>query len=82
MVQCSILRLYALFTFEKGNIKISTVLLLPGGGHLNVTWREGAHFLRISTTCLGKQFAFQFPVPELLDYKKFKNNRGRVFYCS
>ena len=23
-------------------------------GHLNVTWRGGAHFLRISTTFLGK----------------------------
>ena len=29
-----------------------------GGGHLNVTRRGGAHFLRVSTIRLGKTFAF------------------------
>ena len=43
-----------------------------GGGHSNVTWRGGAHFLRISTTRLGKKFAFRYPVSELLDYKDFQ----------
>ena len=42
----------------------------PGGGeHLNVTWRGGAHFLRVSATRLGKKFAFWYPVSEFLDYK-------------
>ena len=41
----------------------------PGGGHLNVTWRGRAQFLRISTTRLGKKFAFWYPVSEFLDYK-------------
>ena len=30
---------------------------------------------RISTTRLGKRFAFRYPVSELLDYKNSKNNR-------
>ena len=30
----------------------------PRGGHLNVTRRGGARFLRVSTTRLGKKFAF------------------------
>ena len=47
----------------------------PGGeGHLNVTWRGGAHFLRVSTTHLGKKFAFWYPVSEFLDYKTIGNN--------
>ena len=34
-------------------------VVAPGpGGHLNVTWRGGAHFLRISTTRLGKKLHF------------------------
>ena len=43
-----------------------------GGGHLNVTWQGGAHFLRISTTRFGKKFAFRYPVSEFLDYKTIK----------
>ena len=41
----------------------------PEGGHLNVTWRGGAHFLRISTTRLGEKIAFRYPVSDFLDYK-------------
>ena len=38
---------------------LAFLYLLQGGGgggvgHLNVTWMGGAHFLRISTNCLGK----------------------------
>ena len=41
-------------------------------------WRGGAHFLRISTTCLGKNFAFQYPVSEL----NFQKTIGKtVAYC-
>ena len=29
-----------------------------GGGHLNITWQGGGHFLRISTTCLGRKLHF------------------------
>ena len=47
-----------------------------GGGHLKVTWRGGAHFLRVSTTRLGKKFAFWYPVSRFLDYKTMENNRG------
>ena len=52
----------------------------PGGGgeHLNVTWWGGAHFLRISTTRLGKKIAFRYPVSELLDYKKFQNWKSHI----
>ena len=39
----------------------------------------GAHFLRISTTCLGKRFAFQDPVSEL----NFQKTIGEtIAYCS
>ena len=45
------------------------ILSLGGGGFFNVTWREGTHFLRVSTTRLGKKIAFWYPVSEFLDYK-------------
>ena len=54
-------------------------LVSPGRGHLNVTWREGAKFSRISTTCLGKSFAFQYPVSEFLDNKTIAKT---IAYCS
>ena len=41
---------------------------LGTGGHL-ILRRGGAHFLRISTACLGIKFAFRFPVSEFLDNK-------------
>ena len=61
-----------------------------GKGHLNVTWRGGAHFLRTSTTCFGKKFAFRYPVSELLDKRIPPNNRENnsllflktIAYCS
>ena len=54
-------------------------LNLNPGGHLNVTWRGGAHFLRISTTRLGKKFAFRYPVLEFSDYKTIGKT---IAYCS
>ena len=34
------------------------ILVHGGGGHLNVTWRGGAYFLRVPTTRLGKNLHF------------------------
>ena len=51
------------------NRAIETDLRPGGGGDLNATCRGGAQFLRISTTRLGKKFAFRYPVSEFLDYK-------------
>ena len=39
---------------------------------LECNLRGRCPFLRISTTRLGKKFAFRYPVSELLDYKKFQ----------
>ena len=35
------------------------------GEDLNLKWREVPIFFKISTTCLEKNFAFQYPVSEL-----------------
>ena len=40
------------------DFKVFESALGSPGGHLNVTWRGGAHFLRVSTTRLGKKFSF------------------------
>ena len=58
-----------------------------GGGHLNVTWRGGAHFLRIFTTRLGKKIAFRYPVSEFLDHKHNRENNSilllkTIAFCS
>ena len=38
--------------------KAAILLHGGGGGHLDVTWLGGAHFLRIPTTRLGKNLHF------------------------
>ena len=50
----------------------------PGGGHLNVTWRGGAHFLRISTCNPFKKkiCTLQYPVSKFLDYKTIGKQQG------
>ena len=42
-----------------------------GGGKLECNLTGTCHFLRISTTSLGKNIAFRYPVSKLLDYKIF-----------
>ena len=59
---------------------ISVFGLMEGALECNLT--GGAHFLRISTTRLGKKIAFRYPVSELLDYNNIKNNRETIVCCS
>ena len=47
------------WVLERVQRTISQISTGGGGVHLNVTLRGGAHFLRISTTRLGKKFAFR-----------------------
>ena len=59
---------------------LASILFAFGpGGHLNVTWRGGAHFLRVSTARLGKTFAIWYPVSEFLDYKTMGKT---IAFCS
>ena len=59
-------------------IKISDNIPLGGGGGgaLECNLAGRCPFLRISTTCLGKAFAFRYPVSELLDHKSFEKQQG------
>ena len=53
------------------------------GGHLNITWREGAHFLRISTTRLGKKFCISIPSFEIIRLQRIPKTIGKtIIYCS
>ena len=48
VVQCSMLRLYALFTFEKGKIKISSASLLYCHGPLVLSAKKGFSAQKLS----------------------------------